>query len=82
MLDRARKAVAGKRPKEALTILAEAASKFPGGVLAQERAALKVVALCDAGRVDAGRKAAASFVASHPRSALRARVESACPDAP
>ncbi len=82
MLDRARRAVAGKRPNEALAILAEAASKFPGGVLAQERAALRVVALCDAGRAEAGRKAAASFVASHPRSALRARVESACPDAP
>lgn len=82
MLDRARQAVADNRPKDALAILAEAASKFPGGVLAQERAALKVVALCDAGRVETGRKAAASFVASHPRSALRARVESACPDAP
>lgn len=82
MLNRARQAVTDKRPKEALTVLAEAASKFPGGVLAQERAALEVVALCDAGRVGAGRKAATSFVASHPRSALRARVESACPDAP
>lgn len=82
MLDRARKAVAAKRPKDALAILAEAASKFPGGVLAQERAALRVVALCDAGRLEAGRKAAASFVAAHPRSALRTRVETACPDAP
>lgn len=82
MLDRARKAVASKRPKDALTILTEAASKFPRGVLAQERAALRVVALCDAGRVDAGRNAAASFVVSYPRSALRARVESACPETP
>ncbi|MCR9166210.1 MAG: hypothetical protein ACE37F_32015 [Nannocystaceae bacterium] len=82
MLDRARKAVARKRPAEALSILDEAASRFPGGVLVQERAALRVVALCDAGRTEAGRKAAASFVTSHPRSALRTRVQSACPDAP
>ena len=79
LLDRARKAVADGRPDEALTILREAQSRFPQGVLGQERAALRVVALCDAGRLDAGRDAAASFVKAHPRSALRARVESACP---
>lgn len=79
LLDRARKAVAGGRPTEALAILREAESAFPRGVLGQERSALRVVALCDAGQLDAGREAAASFVKAHPQSALRARVESACP---
>jgi len=79
LLDRARKAVAGGRPSEALVILREAESAFPRGVLGQERSALRVVALCDAGQLDAGRQAAKAFVKAHPQSALRARVESACP---
>ena len=79
LLDRARKAVAGGRPSDALSILREAESQFPRGVLGQERSALRVVALCDAGQLDAGRRAAAAFIEAHPHSALRARVESACP---
>lgn len=78
LLDRARQAVAAGRPTDALAILREAASRFPDGVLVQERAALRVVAMCDAGRYEAGREAAAAFMRSHPRSALRPRVESAC----
>ncbi len=79
LLDRARKAVAGGRAGEALSILRDAQTRFPNGVLKQERAALRVVALCDAGKHEAGRKAAAAFSRAHPRSALRGRVDAACP---
>lgn len=81
LLERARTAVTENRPSDALGILREAQESFPNGVLGQERAALRVVALCDAGKLAAGRTAAAAFLRAHPRSALRSRVESACPEA-
>ncbi len=79
MLDRARKALAAGQPQQALWVLRDASTRFPAGVLGQEREALIVVALCDAGKVDEGRAAASVFLRAHPRSALRARVEGACP---
>lgn len=82
LLDRARRAVADGHPDEALRILSEAQTQFPRGVLGQERAALRAIALCDAGKIDLGRRAAAAFAKAHPRSALRTRVESACPADP
>lgn len=81
LLERAREAVTENRPSDALGLLREAQERFPGGVLRQERAVLRVVALCDAGKLAAGRTAAAAFLRAHPRSALRSRVESACPEA-
>lgn len=81
LLERAREAVTGNRPKDALALLRDAEAKFPNGVLRQERAVLRVVALCDAGKAPQGRTAAAAFLRAHPRSALRSRVESACPEA-
>ncbi|MBV1856812.1 MAG: hypothetical protein KUG77_00270 [Nannocystaceae bacterium] len=68
------------RPKEALSLLQDAEREFPAGVLRQERAVLRVVALCDAGKLDDGRTAASAFLRAHPRSPLRSRVESACPE--
>jgi len=81
LLDRARLAVVENRPKDALSLLRDAQSRFPQGVLRQERAVLRVVALCDAGALSDGRKAAAAFLRTHPQSALRSRVHSACPEA-
>ncbi len=80
LLDRARRAVVENRPKDALSLLQDAQRKFPSGVLRQERAVLRVVALCDAGKLADGRKAAAAFLRAHPQSALRSRAQSACPE--
>ncbi|MGH1348400.1 MAG: hypothetical protein ACRBN8_43005 [Nannocystales bacterium] len=79
-LDRARRAVVQGRPKDALSLLRDAEARFPDGILRQERAALRVVALCDSGDLASGRKAAAAFLRAHPQSALRSRVHSACPE--
>ncbi len=79
LLARARRALVKSWPKMALGLIREAEERFPNGVLRQERAALRVMALCDAGQLADGRKAAAAFLRTHPRSALRSRVESACP---
>lgn len=78
LLERARRAVAQDDPTSALKLLGQSAERFPRGVLLEERMALQVVALCDAGRQDAGTRARTAFLRRYPRSALRARVSSAC----
>jgi hypothetical protein len=80
ILERARKALADNDAGHALALLDEARERFPQGVLRQERAALRVVALCQTGRQQAGKRAAAAFLQTYPRSAHRARVERACTD--
>jgi hypothetical protein len=52
--------------------------EFPAGILAAEADATEVLALCDAGRVDAATDAAAQFRSEHRGSPLRGRVEASC----
>lgn len=79
LLRRAQRAINAERPAEALTILADHAVRFPGGVMAEEREAARVVALCRAGRAAEARAAAARFLRERPSSPLAARVRAACP---
>lgn len=80
LLGRAQAALSNGKPKQALTALGEHKRKYPDGMLAEERRALMVVALCDSGQVDRGRKQAKRFLAQHPSSGLRDRVAAACPE--
>ena len=65
-------------PERALQLLDEHASKHPSGVLVEERAGARAIALCKAGRIFEGRVAARRFLANSPRSPLAARVRAAC----
>ncbi len=78
LLAKARKALLDERPERALTLLADHARRFADGVLAEERKALRAVALCDAGRSEDGAAAARAFLRAHPKAALAQRVRSAC----
>lgn len=49
-----------------------------GAVLAEERDAARIVALCQSGRVEDAEPLRASFLSAHPRSTQRARIEVAC----
>lgn len=60
---------------EALRLLGR---KAPGGVLDEERAAARVVALCQVDRGERAQQARASFFVAHPRSTQRDRIERAC----
>jgi hypothetical protein len=62
----------------ALAALDEHAARFPDGELAPERLAARAVALCEIGRADEGARAAAAFLAAHPRSPHASRVRGAC----
>ena len=61
----------------ALRVLKEHAVLFPAGQFAQDREALRAVALCTAGRAQ-GKQLAAKFLAAHPGSIHADRVRDAC----
>lgn len=80
-LDRARGALSGGDPAKALSVLDEGGGSSAAFV--EERQALRIVALCSAGRGDEGRAALAAFRTQFPRSLQTARVTRACePKAP
>lgn len=64
----------------AIALLAAGARRFGAGALAEERAALHVLALCDLGRGARARKEAEAFARTYPGSPLLGRVTSACAD--
>jgi len=69
-------------PAAALATLATHASRFPHGVLVEERNATRVLALCAAGRTADAEAARTDFLARWPRSVHAARVRTACVDPP
>ncbi len=78
LLQRVQTALATGAPAAALLQLEQHAREFPAGVLVQEREALRVVALCAAGREPEGRAEAATFLRAHAGSVLAERVRGAC----
>ena len=84
-MDLLREAQAGLRGHQgarALQALDEHARRFPHGVLAEERAAGRVFALCELGRIDEAKTAQGAFLAAHPSSPEADRVRKACGGAP
>jgi hypothetical protein len=69
-------ALRGGDASTALRLAAEHERRFPRGVLTQEREGARVVARCMSGA--ASSSGASSFLAAHPRSPMRARIEAAC----
>ena len=70
LLARAQVACASREFSNALVLVAEHGRKFPSGLLAEEREALRVRALEGAGRTEEARRAAASFASRFPRSIM------------
>jgi hypothetical protein len=62
----------------ALAVLAEHATRFPNGVLALERDAVRAITLCSSGRGAAGRGAAEALASRIEGTPLAARLERAC----
>jgi hypothetical protein len=74
----AQQALREKEPTRALRLLDEQDLQFRDGQLPQERTAARILALCQAGQVDAARAQARRFEDRWPRSALLGRVRAAC----
>jgi outer membrane protein assembly factor BamD (BamD/ComL family) len=62
----------------ALALLEEHARRFPHGILAEERSAERVSALCKLGRIDDARVEANQFLAATPDSPLSTSVRASC----
>jgi outer membrane protein assembly factor BamD (BamD/ComL family) len=62
----------------ALDALDEHARRFPNGILAEERASQRVVALCSAGRIAEAQAEGERFLREHPLSPAATRVRGAC----
>ncbi|HEY0139161.1 MAG TPA: hypothetical protein VGB85_33970 [Nannocystis sp.] len=78
LVQAAQAALAAGDPGTALARLDEHRRAHAGGVLARERDALRVTALCDAGRRADSRAAAEQFMRQHPGSMLAERVQGVC----
>jgi hypothetical protein len=78
LLNDAQRALANGQPDRALALLERHARQFPRGSLTEERAAARIIALCDLGRVTAARAETAAFVRQFPSSPLTDRVRAAC----
>ena len=74
----AQQALRDGAPERALRLLDEQDRRFRDGLLAQERAAARVLALCQAGMVRDARAQAIRFERLWPKSALLGRVRAAC----
>jgi hypothetical protein len=65
-------------PAAALGLLDQHAAEFPRGALWEERQTIRILALCDLGRIDDARALAHQFVAAVPHSPLVPRVNRSC----
>ncbi|PCC71855.1 hypothetical protein SAMN02745121_03207 [Nannocystis exedens] len=79
LIQQIKDALDADRPASALAAIDAHAQKFARGSLTEEREALRVVALCNAGEVARGERAQQAFMRTYPRSAYRERVRAACP---
>jgi hypothetical protein len=77
-LRRAQQALRAGDATRALSLLNEQDRAFQPGQLQEERAAARVLALCQSGQVDRAHAEAVRFEQRWPKSALLARVRSAC----
>ncbi len=77
LLTRVERALRDDNPRLALGLLGELDREVPGGQLAEERRAARVIAHCELGTASAP-ELARDFLARYASSAYRARIETAC----
>jgi hypothetical protein len=80
LIDAARDALAAAAPGQALEALRRYGARFPDGTFAPEAVALRVEALEKSGSHREAQAAARRFLAAHPESPLRDRIERICGD--
>lgn len=78
LLKSAQQAVNNGDSATALALIQKHATKYPNGVLSQERLGMRAITLCRAGDSVQGAAAAKRFLANNPSSPISDRVRSAC----
>jgi outer membrane protein assembly factor BamD (BamD/ComL family) len=76
LIDRARAALAGGDPKQALAVLGTYSRSYPRGTLGPEATLLKIQAWVALGDRARARSLGRAFLEAHPKSPLAARVRS------
>ncbi len=82
LLDVARTAFGKRDPRATIAALEQHRREFPNGKLAEERDALMIEALVEAGRAAEAKERGAEFKASHPKSILAPAVDDALKGTP
>jgi hypothetical protein len=78
LLQRARRALNHSDGRLALGIVQSLDERFPNGVLMEERAATRILSLCQLERSEEAREQGHRFLAAHPRSVYAERVRDSC----
>ena len=78
LLQRARRALNRNDARLALGIVQSLDERFPDGVLMEERAATRILSLCQLERTDEARQQGHRFLLDHPRSVYAERVRHSC----
>jgi hypothetical protein len=78
LLQRARRALNRNDAPLALGIVQSLDERFPDGVLMEERAATRILSLCQLGRNDEATEQGHHFLLAHPRSVYAERVRHSC----
>ena len=78
--DRARQALAGE-PKRALALVGKANREFKGGLFAEDREGIAILALFGLDRDDEARRRAQAFLRAHPKSSYADKIRAAMDDA-
>ncbi len=78
LISKAKEVLEAGNPALAMKVLDRHAKRFANGVLAQERAGLRVLALCDLGQRSRARAEAEKFLARWPHATMAHRVRAAC----
>jgi len=78
LLRRAQRSLRDGYPDESLEILDRMDTEIAGGVLQEERAVARVLALCESGETSQAKHAAERFLAAYPSSVHAARIRSSC----
>jgi hypothetical protein len=78
LLQRARRALNRNDAQLALGIVQSLDERFPDGVLMEERAATRILSLCQLGREEEAGEQGRHFLLAHPRSVYAERVRHSC----
>jgi len=78
LIRQASQALRDRQPVQALQLLQRHTTRFPAGILTQERIGLTVIALCEQGRLVEARALRQQFLVAAPDSPLAGRVRHAC----
>lgn len=80
LIGRAASLLRDGEPEQALELLQEHGRKFPTSQLKLERRGLSVLARCDAGQIEQGRRERDEFLRDAGKAPISARVRKACPE--